>query len=335
MPELLDHAHSGDRGALAVEAALCWIATATDITPTGGDPRRQVRAAILPTHLALRGAPQEIYYDRSPETMIARGRGIALITGASAGIGLEFCRQLAAAGYAIVAVARRSERLAALARELELAYGARVTTLTIDLGEAGAAAAILKALAGVEIDVLINNAGYGVPGRYLSSPWPTHARFQRVMLDVVAELSHGLVSGMCARQHGTIINVASVAGFLPGSAGHTLYAAVKAWMICFSESLALESEAQGVRVCALCPGFTYSEFHDVTGTRAQLAGLPSWLWMSAERVVREGLAAASAGRMVYIPGRINRVIVMLARVLPRVLLQQISRRQSRRFRATH
>lgn len=260
--------------------------------------------------------------------------GIALVTGASAGIGREFCRQLAAGGYDIVAVARRSERLAALARELEQAYGVRVTTLTIDLGEPGAATTILAALAGVEVDVLINSAGYGVPGRYLSSPWPTHARFQRVMIDVVAELSYSLASGMNARQRGTIINVASLAGFLPGSAGHTLYAAVKAWMIRFSESLALESESQGVRVCALCPGFTYSEFHDVTGTRTQLAALPSWLWMSAERVVREGLAASAAGRLIYIPGRINRIIAMLARHLPIVLVQHLSRRESRRFRAT-
>lgn len=258
--------------------------------------------------------------------------GVALVTGASAGIGLEFCRQLAAGGYDLVVVARRSERLAALARELEAAHDVRVTALSVDLGEPGAVSTIVAALVGVEVDVLINNAGYGVPGRYLSSGWPVHARFQRVMIDVVAELSHRLVVGMCARQRGTIINVASLAGFGPGSAGHTLYAAAKAWMIRFSESLALECEADGVRVCALCPGFTYSEFHDVTGTRAQLAALPSWMWMSAERVVREGLAASAAGRLVYIPGRINRVMAVLARCLPAVLVQHLSRRESRRFR---
>ena len=262
-------------------------------------------------------------------------RRTALVTGASAGIGRVFCRRLAAQGHDIIAVARRAERLDALASELANAHGVRVTPLAIDLGEAGAVPALLTALGDVDIDVLVNNAGYGVPGRYQSSPWPVHERFQRVMVEVVAELSYALVAPMCARRRGTIINVASLAGFLPGSAGHTLYAASKAWMIRFSESLALECEAEGVRVCALCPGFTYSEFHDVTGTRAQLASLPGWMWMSAERVVDEGLAAAAAGRLVHIPGRLNRCIAALARCLPMRVVQAVSRRESRRFRDVH
>ena len=259
---------------------------------------------------------------------------VALVTGASAGIGLEFCRQLAAGGYDIVAVARRGERLASLAQQLQATHHVRVTTLAIDLGEPGAVSAILAAVAGMEVDLLINNAGYGVPGRYLSSPWPVHERFGRVMIEVVAELTHAVVAGMCLRRRGAIINVASLAGFLPGSAGHTLYAASQAWMIRFSESLALECEADGVRVCALCPGFTYSEFHDVTGTREQLTALPAWMWMSAERVVREGLAASVAGRLTYIPGRFNRAIAAVAACLPRALAQHLSRRESRRFRDT-
>jgi len=262
-------------------------------------------------------------------------RPTALVTGASAGIGLAFCRRLAAQGHDIVAVARRGERLDAVARELGSAHGARVTPLAIDLGEPQAITTLLTALGDVEVDMLVNNAGYGVPGRYQSSPWQVHERFQRVMIETVAELSYMLVVPMCARRRGTIINVASLAGFLPGSAGHTLYAASKAWMIRFSESLALECGAEGVRVCALCPGFTYSEFHDVTGTRAQLASLPAWMWMSAERVVDEGLAAAQAGRLVHIPGRINRCIATLARWLPMSLAHSVSRRESRRFRDIH
>ena len=267
-------------------------------------------------------------------TNLTVARRVALVTGASAGIGREFCRQLAADGYDIVAVARRSDRLTALARELQAVHPVHVTVLAFDLSEPDAVSKILAAVSDREVDMLVNNAGYGVPGRYLSSPWPVHARFQRVMMDVVAELSHALVAGLCSRRRGAIINVASLAGFLPGSAGHTLYAAAKAWMICFSESLALECEADAVRVCALCPGFTYSEFHDVTGTRAKLAALPSWMWMSAERVVREGIAASAAGQLIYIPGRINRVLAALAGCLPRALLQHLSRRESRRFRDT-
>lgn len=259
-------------------------------------------------------------------------RPTALVTGASAGIGQAFCRRLAAQGYDIVALARRGDRLFELARELETAHAVDVTPLRVDLGERDAVAGVMAALAGRDIDMLINNAGYGVPGRYTSSPWPVHARFQRVMIDAVAELSFAVVTSMCARRRGTIINVASLAGYLPGSAGHTLYAASKAWMIRFSESLALECETDGVRVCALCPGFTYSEFHDVTGTRAQLSTLPKWMWMSAEQVVEEGLAAAAAGHLVHIPGRVNRLIAALAAWLPRRAAHGISRRESRRFR---
>ena len=262
-------------------------------------------------------------------------RPTALVTGASAGIGQAFCRLLAAQGYDIIAVARRSERLASLAHELNSAHAIEVLPISIDLGAPDAVARLLSAVSGRDIEVLINNAGYGVPGRYLSHAWPVHERFQRVMIETVAELSHALVAPMCARGRGTIINVASLAGYLPGSAGHTLYAASKAWMIRFSESLALECEVDGVRVCALCPGFTFSEFHDVTGTRAQLASLPKWLWMSAERVAAEGWSAAATGRLVHIPGRINRLIAMLAGALPRALTHAVSRRESRRFRDTH
>ena len=259
-------------------------------------------------------------------------RPTALVTGASAGIGAAFCHGLAARGYNIVAVARRADRLTALARELHDRHGVEVQTLCIDLGERGAVARVLAALGERPVDMLVNNAGYGVPGRYLSSEWMLHERFQRVMVETVAEFCHALLPAMRARGCGNIINVASLAGFMPGSAGHTLYAASKAWVLRFSESLALEYEGEGIRVCALCPGFTVSEFHDVTGTRAQLANLPSWLWMSAAEVVDEGLAAVARGEVVYIPGRINRLIAALARCMPPRLALAISRRASRRFR---
>ena len=261
-------------------------------------------------------------------------RGTALVTGASAGIGREFCRQLAARGHDIVAVARRAERLAELAHELTDTYGIRVIPLTVDLAAPGAVAQIMAALTNIDIEILVNNAGYGVPGRYLSSPWLVHARFQRVMIEVVAELCHALLPSMSARGQGSIINVASLAGFLPGTAGHTLYAAAKAWMIRFSESLAFELTPAGVRVCAVCPGFTYSEFHDVTGTRAQVGRLPSWLWMSAAAVVSESLAASAAGRVVYVPGRVNRLIAAVAGRLPLTALHALAQRGSRRFRDT-
>jgi short-subunit dehydrogenase len=183
------------------------------------------------------------------------------------------------------------------------------------------------------VTLLVNNAGYGVPGRYLDSDWAVHARFQRVMINAVAELTHALLPGMLRARQGRVINVASLAGLLPGSAGHTLYGASKAWMIRWSESLAFEYADRGLRVCALCPGFTYSEFHDVTGTRAQVARLPRWLWMSAEDVVAAALAASDAGQLLCIPGRANRLIARAARWLPVGVVHYLSARESRRVRS--
>lgn len=260
--------------------------------------------------------------------------GTVLVTGASAGLGHAFCHQLAAAGSDIVAVARRADRLEQLARDLGSAHGVRVTPIVADLADPAAPEMICTRLAGagIRIDTLVNNAGYGVPGRFLSQPWSVHARYQNVMLGAVAQLSYALLPAMLAQGHGRVINVASLAGFLPGTAGHTLYAASKAWMIHFSESLDLEYRAEGVRVCAVCPGFTYTEFHDVTGTRAQVARLPAWLWATAETVVRDSLTAVENGHAVFIPGRINRMIARAARWLPRAWIYQLSARESRRFR---
>ncbi|MCC7187082.1 MAG: SDR family NAD(P)-dependent oxidoreductase [Acidobacteria bacterium] len=264
--------------------------------------------------------------------MSAAIRPLALVTGASAGIGAEFCRQLAARGHDLVMVARRGERLAALARELETRHGVTTWPVAVDLGEPDAITRLLTMLPDAPVTHLVNNAGYGVPGRYLDSAFEVHARFQRVMSESVAELTHALLPAMLRAGHGRVVNVASLAGLLPGSAGHTLYGASKAWMIRWSESLAFEYRGRGVGVCALCPGFTYSEFHDVTGTRAQVARLPRWLWMSADEVVAAALAASDAGQLLCIPGRVNRLIARAARWLPVPALHYLSERESRRVR---
>src|SRR4029077_17259528 len=123
---------------------------------------------------------------------------------------------------------------------------------------------------GLKIDVLVNNAGYGVPGSYLSSSWEVHSRFLQIMVTAVAELTYRLLPGMIDRGYGRVINVASLAGLVPAPAGHTLYAAAKAFLIKFSEALSHEARRHGVFVTAVCPGFTRSEFHDVTGTREKV-----------------------------------------------------------------
>ncbi|TVS11750.1 MAG: SDR family oxidoreductase [Wenzhouxiangella sp.] len=247
-------------------------------------------------------------------------RPLALITGASAGIGAEFARQLAAAGHDLALVARRRERLENLGRELAAGHGIDYTVIEADLAEPGAPAAAYEAATtgGRSVDVLINNAGYAIAGHYHATAWEDQARFLRIMVDVVCELSHRALPGMRSAGAGRIVNVASLAGIVPGSAGHTLYAASKAFLIKFSESLAMESQNSGIRVQALCPGFTYSEFHDVVGTRDIVSRLPRWMWMDAEAVVAFSLDQLAAPRapVMAVPGRTNRLIAMLSRKLP-------------------
>jgi short-subunit dehydrogenase len=262
----------------------------------------------------------------------------ALVTGASAGIGAEFCRQLAALGYAQVLVARREERLRELAEELQAQHGVRCLPLPLDLAQPDASRRILETLSTERIDIefLVNNAGYGVAGEFLEASWERHADFLQVMLNAVCELTWRLLPGMQQRRRGYIVNVASLAGLVPGAARNTLYGATKAFLIRFSESLAMENLDRGVRVSALCPGFTYSEFHDVLDIRDQVSKMPQWMWMNADEVVQFGIDSVmrEQPRVVAVPGRVNRFIDMLARKLPRRVTQGMTQNQSRRWRKT-
>ncbi len=261
-------------------------------------------------------------------------RRTALITGASAGIGVAFAEQFAARGYDLVLTARREERLRTLGVRLEGTHGIRTQVMPFDLSEADAVKRLAEALSttGIEVDALVNNAGYGVPGRYLRNSWETHDAFLRVLTTAVAELTYRLLPGMVERRFGRIINVASLAGLVPASAGHTLYGASKSFVIRFSEALALETAQHGVHVSAVCPGFTYSEFHDVNGMRAKVSRMPSFLWMDAARVAREGYDAVEAGTSVYIPGRVNRAIAGLSAMLPSFIVRAVNRSAGRAYR---
>jgi hypothetical protein len=156
----------------------------------------------------------------------------------------------------------------------------------------------------------------------------------QVMVNGLAELTHRLLPGMIERQYGRIINVASLAGLVPAPAGHTLYAASKALVIKFSEALSHEVIRHGVHVTALCPGFTVTEFHDVLGTREQMRSLPSWMWMDAPTVARQGFDAVMAGTPIYVNGRVNRTIALLVRYLPQGLITAFGRRLGRAYRKT-
>jgi len=272
---------------------------------------------------------------RSMGIPLSHGAGrTALITGASAGIGEAFAEVFAAEGFNVVLTARREDRLRAVAARLENRFRVKTDVVPADLSEPDAPAWLWHSLEerGLVIDALVNNAGYGIPGAFVASDWPRHAALLQVMVVALAELTHRALPGMIARGYGRIINVASLAALVPAPAGHTLYAATKAFAVKFSESLAGEVRASGVHVTALCPGFTRSEFHDVTGTRAKVEQLPPWMWLDAPTVARAGFDAAAAGTAVFVVGRVNRAIALLARMLPRRLLVAIGRGAAHRYR---
>jgi short-subunit dehydrogenase len=257
-----------------------------------------------------------------------------LITGGSAGIGQACATEWARRGWDLVLTARRADRLQSVAAELNKAHGAEVAILAADLADPAAPEKIVKELAarGLQIDGLINNAGYGVPGTLLSEPWKTHADFLQVMLVAPTELSYRLLPAMQERKYGRIVNVASLAGLVPSTAGHTLYGGTKSYLIKFSQSLAQEVRHQGVNVMALCPGFTYSEFHDVNGMRSSVSKMPSFLWMDAATVAREAYDAVERGQMVHVNGRVNRTVRTLTKILPESWALKLVGGQSKKFR---
>ncbi len=260
----------------------------------------------------------------------------ALITGASAGIGAAFAEVFASKGFDLVLTARRADKLNAVAAGLRERHGRRVDVMVLDHSESGAAERLCNELdaRGITVDALVNNAGYGVPGLYVNVPWATQQPMLQAMVVGVAELTRRLWPGMLQRGYGRVINVASLAALVPAPAGHTLYGATKAFLVKFSEALAQEGRPHGVHVTAICPGFTRSEFHDVTGTREQMNALPSWFWLDADLVARRGYEAVEAGTPVYVTGRLNRGIALAVRYVPGWIVNAVGRRLGRSYRKT-
>ena len=203
--------------------------------------------------------------------------------------------------------------------------------MVADLADPAAPRRIFDEMAArhIPIDALVNNAGYTVPGFFRNTHWEDQKKLIQVMVTAVAELCHLFGPGMAARQYGRIVNVASLAGHLPGAAGGTLYAASKSFVIKMSESLSLEYQGRNVHVTALCPGFTYSEFHDVAGNRAEVSKFPRALWMEGDVVAREAYDAVMAGTPVIINGRLNNFLAFLARVLPQMRVRAMMARNER------
>jgi short-subunit dehydrogenase len=258
----------------------------------------------------------------------------ALVTGASSGIGKAFAELLAEKGFALILIARRRDRLDALAAALQQRHHVATHIIVADLAEPEASATITSELRrnNLTVDFLVNNAGYGVPGSYMKVTWAEHLRFMQVMVTAVLDLTYQLLPAMVDRGWGRIINVASIAGMVPAPAGHTLYGASKAFVIRFSEALAAENLAKGVHVTAICPGFTLSEFHDVTGTRDRMNKMPGMLWLNAPDVARQGYDAVMRGVPVVVSGRIYQFLVWLNGAVPRSVSQWASRLAGRRYR---
>ena len=235
---------------------------------------------------------------------------LACITGASSGIGETFARELARRGYDLLITARREERLVALKHALEAAHGITVSYCRADLTTEDGIRTVEDALCGAAaVDMLINNAGFGLGG--LFSEIETHKLVDMLVMHniVPVRLTKAVVPAMKKRGSGTIINVASTAGFIPVP-GSATYPATKAFLVSFSRALEKELRHYGIRVQALCPGFTYTGFHDTPAfANFKRTDLPGIMWMRADRVVRGSLAAAEKGRVVYIPGIVNKLLV--------------------------
>jgi short-subunit dehydrogenase len=247
----------------------------------------------------------------------------ALITGASAGLGAEFAHQLAARGADLVLVARGADALEELASRLRASYGVAAEVIAADLSRQEDVDRVASRISDADspIDLLINNAGFGLPLQFADNDIDDEVRHLRVHVEASMRLMHAAIRAMRGRG-GRIINVASVAGFISRST----YSACKSWLIGFSRWANGEYRRDGVTVTALCPGFTHTSFHARMGLAAGEEGVPGFMWLNAEDVVREGLRDAARGRSVSIPSLRYKVIVAASRLLPSSLTAGVARR---------
>ena len=238
----------------------------------------------------------------------------ALITGASAGIGREFARQLATKGLDLVLVARRVEPMQDLAGELQQRHGIRVDVIGGDLSDPAAPFELYQELQrrSLAVDYLVNNAGSEASDLIAARDWPAAHGYIELMITSVVALCHWFVPAMRERGYGRILNVASVAG-LVATPGDYNYGPTKAYLIAFSRELSAALKDDGIKVCALCPGFTHTDFHASEKLSRMKAALPKFIWYDADVVVREGLEALEKGRPVYISGRLYRYLMPVLR----------------------
>lgn len=244
----------------------------------------------------------------------------ALITGSTAGLGAAFARRLAADGHDLVLVARDTKRLREQATELHDRHGIEAEVLTADLAEDAGIEAVAGRLRDRKnpVDLLINNAGFGNKGRFLDVPMADELRMLKVHCEAVLRLTSAAAESMRERGRGGIVNVASVAAFLPRGT----YGASKAWVVQFTQGAARDLGRSGVRLMALCPGFVRTEFHERAGMAAE--NVPGWMWLDADRVVDTAMADLARGRSLSIPDPRYKALMGVARLAPRGLVARAS-----------
>ena len=254
----------------------------------------------------------------------------ALVTGASTGIGEQLARRLAAGGSHLVVVARNEERLRSLADQCAAQHGVEVEVLAADLADRGALGDVEARLGDSTrpVDLLVNNAGFGVNGDVAEVDVDELTRMIDVNVTALVRLTSAALPGMLARDRGTVLNISSLASFQPAP-GFASYSASKAFVTSFTESLHEELRGTGVHATAVCPGFTSTEFQ-VRAGGSQSSRFPGALWQTAEEVAAEALSAAARGRAVAVTGAINRVLAGVSGPVPRSVKRRVVARMARR-----